>query len=90
MLVAPNGTLCAIRVDRSLRCRGEFAEFGRTDDEPSIARDGELTQVAVGLHHVCAIGIVGAVVCWDHEHDGTNASDFYLADPTFTDFPPEE
>ena len=79
--VAPNGALCAIRVDQSLTCRGEFAELGWADDKPSIAPDGEFTQVAVGLHHACAIRIDGTAVCWGHEHDGTKASDFYLVDP---------
>ena len=79
--VAPNGALCAIRVAQSLTCQGEFAELGWTDDKPSIAPDGEFTQVAVGHHHACAIRIDGTAVCWGHEHDGTKASDFYLVDP---------
>ncbi len=79
--VAPNGALCAIRTDQSLTCQGEFAELGPSDDAPSIAPDGEFTQVAVGHHHACAIGIDGTAVCWGHEHDGTKASDFYLVDP---------
>ncbi|KRA31045.1 MULTISPECIES: RCC1 domain-containing protein [unclassified Nocardioides] len=80
---AGGNTTCAVFDNGSVRCWGssEFGQLGQGNTQsigdnespsavPTLALDGEVTSVAVGTHHACAVFATGRIRCWGRGANG--------------------